>query len=59
LGTDDTTLIRVMVSRSEIDMMQIKTSFKNMYGKTLASFISVSRIHHSFNSPPPDNKCFL
>ena len=44
LGTDDRTLIRIMVSRSEVDMVQIKNSFKNMYGKTLASFITVSLI---------------
>ncbi|XP_057314815.1 annexin-B12-like [Hydractinia symbiolongicarpus] len=40
LGTDDKTLIRIMVSRSEIDMVQIKAQFQKMYGKTLASFIS-------------------
>uniref|UniRef100_A0ABM5EP80 Annexin n=1 Tax=Pogona vitticeps TaxID=103695 RepID=A0ABM5EP80_9SAUR len=39
LGTDDDTLIRVMVSRCEIDMIDIKAEFKRMYGKSLYSFI--------------------
>ncbi|KAG9488900.1 hypothetical protein GDO78_005090 [Eleutherodactylus coqui] len=39
LGTDDNTLIRVMVSRCEIDMLEIRADFKKMYGKSLHSFI--------------------
>uniref|UniRef100_A0A8D0HBP2 Annexin n=1 Tax=Sphenodon punctatus TaxID=8508 RepID=A0A8D0HBP2_SPHPU len=39
LGTDDDTLIRMMVSRSEIDMLDIRAEFKSMYGKSLYSFI--------------------
>ncbi|XP_053125171.1 annexin A4 [Hemicordylus capensis] len=39
LGTDDDTLIRVMVSRCEIDMIEIKAEFKRAYGKSLYSFI--------------------
>ncbi|NXI60894.1 ANXA4 protein, partial [Chloroceryle aenea] len=39
LGTDDSTLIRVMVSRSEIDMLDIRREFLAMYGKSLYSFI--------------------
>ncbi|XP_069799250.1 annexin A4 [Dendropsophus ebraccatus] len=39
LGTDDNTLIRVMVSRCEIDMLEIRSEFKKMYGKSLHSFI--------------------
>uniref|UniRef100_A0A8D2INL7 Annexin n=1 Tax=Varanus komodoensis TaxID=61221 RepID=A0A8D2INL7_VARKO len=38
-GTDDATLIRIMVSRCEIDMIDIKAEFKRMYGKSLYSFI--------------------
>ncbi|XP_073425197.1 annexin A4 [Dendrobates tinctorius] len=39
LGTDDDTLIRVMVSRCEIDMLEIRSEFKKLYGKSLHSFI--------------------
>ena len=40
-GTDEHTLTRIMVTRSEIDMVQIKQRFQEHYGKTLASFIKV------------------
>jgi len=40
MGTEDDSLIRVVVSRAEIDMVQIKEAFQNEYGKSLASFIS-------------------
>ncbi|KAG7476346.1 hypothetical protein MATL_G00081930 [Megalops atlanticus] len=39
LGTTDSMLIRIMVSRAEIDMLDIKADFLRMYGKTLYSFI--------------------
>ncbi|XP_078522812.1 annexin A4 isoform X1 [Lissotriton helveticus] len=39
LGTDDDALIRLMVSRCEIDMLEIRSEFKKMYGKSLHSFI--------------------
>uniref|UniRef100_A0A8C3A2S5 Annexin n=1 Tax=Cyclopterus lumpus TaxID=8103 RepID=A0A8C3A2S5_CYCLU len=39
LGTTDTVLIRIMVARAEIDMLDIKVQFLQMYGKTLYSFI--------------------
>ncbi|KAM3937694.1 annexin A1-like [Leptodactylus fuscus] len=38
-GTRDTDLIRVMVSRSEIDMNEIKAHYKRMYGKPLLQAI--------------------
>ncbi|XP_078421529.1 annexin A4-like [Cetorhinus maximus] len=38
-GTDDNTLIRVMISRCEVDMLDIKQEFQRMYGKSLYSFI--------------------
>jgi len=40
LGTDDDRLQRICISRSEIDMVQIKQAFANMYGQTLGRFIS-------------------
>ncbi|XP_063784754.1 annexin A6 isoform X2 [Pseudophryne corroboree] len=39
LGTSDNTLIRIMVSRSEIDMMDIRESFRTHYEKSLYSMI--------------------
>ncbi|XP_063817591.1 annexin A7 isoform X2 [Pseudophryne corroboree] len=39
-GTDDSALIRIIVTRSEIDLVQIKQAFTQMYQKTLATMIS-------------------
>ncbi|XP_036382966.1 annexin A4-like [Megalops cyprinoides] len=39
LGTTDSILIRIMVSRAEVDMQDIKAQFLKMYSKTLYSFI--------------------
>uniref|UniRef100_UPI00358FFCE7 annexin A4-like n=1 Tax=Myxine glutinosa TaxID=7769 RepID=UPI00358FFCE7 len=38
-GTDDRTLIRVMVSRCDVDLADIKEEFFSRYGKSLHSFI--------------------
>ncbi|KAM7484741.1 hypothetical protein LguiA_000750 [Lonicera macranthoides] len=35
IGTDDTTLIRVIVTRTEIDMVYIKAEYHKKYGKAL------------------------
>lgn len=39
LGTNDSSLIRLIVTRCEIDMLDIKEEFQKKYGKSLKSFI--------------------
>lgn len=39
LGTDDRTLIRIVVSRCEVDMKQIKEEFQRRYSQSLEAFI--------------------
>ncbi|XP_078317151.1 annexin A7-like isoform X3 [Crassostrea virginica] len=39
LGTDDKTLIRILVTRAEVDMVQIKQEFQKQFGKSLEDFI--------------------
>ncbi|MCO5552257.1 hypothetical protein L7F22_005769 [Adiantum nelumboides] len=39
LGTDDSTLVRVMVMRAEVDMQEIKMHFQKKYEKSLQAMI--------------------
>lgn len=41
LGTADNTLIRIMISRSEIDMLDIRECFRLKYEKSLYNMIKV------------------
>lgn len=45
LGTDDESLLRVIISRCEVDMVQIKDAFQREYKQTLGQFIAVSTSH--------------
>lgn len=42
IGTNDTQLIRLIVTRCEIDLNDIKVAFERLYGKSLRSWIKVS-----------------
>ncbi|KAL6179958.1 hypothetical protein ACLB2K_046629 [Fragaria x ananassa] len=39
LGTDDSTLLRVVVTRAEIDMVYVKMEYQNKYGKSLSEAV--------------------
>jgi hypothetical protein len=41
LGTSDKTLIRIIVSRCEVDLESIKEVFEKKFGKTLGHWIKV------------------
>lgn len=40
-GTDDSALIRIIVSRCEIDLANIKHEYEKIYGRTLLSAVKV------------------
>lgn len=48
LGTDDQTLIRIVTTRAEVDMVQIKQEFQRKYSQSLEQFIKVSNPSHIY-----------
>ena len=44
MGTDDRTLIRLIVTRAEVDMVQIKQEFQKQFGQSLEAFIRVTSL---------------
>ncbi|CAM8876462.1 unnamed protein product [Rhodiola kirilowii] len=49
LGTNDTTLVRVIVTRAEIDMQYIKQEYRKKYGKTLNDAVQSETSGHYKN----------
>ena len=41
-GTNNKTLIRVLVSRCEVDLVNIKEEYASLFGKSLADHVTVS-----------------
>lgn len=44
-GTNDRALIRIVSTRCEIDMVDIKNAYMSMYGKSLEADIAVRNIY--------------
>lgn len=45
-GTNDKALIRIIATRCEIDMVDVKNAYMSMYGKSLEADISVRILSH-------------
>ena len=48
MGTDEHTLNRIIVSRCEIDMVEIKQKFQQLYKKSFAEFLKVDTYTYNY-----------
>lgn len=52
MGTDDKTLMRILISRCEFDLGNIKREYEKLYNKTLLSAVKVSQSINYFHFNP-------
>ena len=57
-GTDDDTLIRVMATRSEVDMLDIRAEFRKMFACSLHSMIKVRTHTHAYSDWHESIRCW-
>jgi len=58
-GTNDRSLIRIVSTRCEIDMVDIKNAYMSMYGKSLESDIAVRIILKYLYLPDIIHACII